>query len=384
MLNPIVLTFSIIALLYLLGLVVLLISWRRPSKRAAQPEDHELPTVTIIIPVRNEEQHISLLLEDLRRQEYPTDKLEVMVVNDQSTDGTEETFARVVGGIEHFTWLSLDLPDDYRGSHKKAAITKGVSNSEADLIIVTDGDCCVGKNWAREVAANWLQDGSVFLSGPVAYITDGSFEDDILTIEFASLIGVGGATMRLGWPTMSNGANMAFSREAFHEVGGYEGNEHIPSGDDEYLMRKLHRHYPGKLRFMKFTQSVVYTDPPTSWGHFFQQRLRWAGKWRYHRSWGMKFLAIFIFLIHASLIGYPVWALIEGLPLLPWLVTIGLKLLFEWVFLSKVVRLAGHRFSIMAFGVLQLTYSLYAVIFGLAAQWPFYSWKGRKYRHSQA
>lgn len=383
MLNPIVIAFTAIALLYLLGLVILLISWRLPSKKVTKAEDEELPTVTILIPVRNEEQHIALLLEDLRRQEYPSHKLEVIVVNDQSTDGTEETFARVVGGIEHFKWLSLDLPHDYKGSHKKAAITKGVEHSEADLIIVTDGDCRIGKNWAREVATCWLQEGAVFLSGPVAYITDGSFEDDILTIEFASLIGVGGATMRLGWPTMSNGANMAFSRKAFYEVSGYQGNEHVPSGDDEYLMRKLHRHYPGKLRFMKYTQSVVYTDPPTSWWDFFQQRLRWAGKWRYHRSWGMKLLAVYIFLLHASLLAYPVWALLEGQPLLPWLGTIGLKLILEWVFLYKVVRLAGHRFSILAFLLLQLCYSLYAVIFGLAAQWPFYSWKGRKYKHSQ-
>lgn len=379
-----ILIFSTLTAVYLTGLVVLLLVWRKPSGKLQIPDDQHLPTVTIVIPVRNEEHHIALLLEDLRRQDYPTDKLEVIVVNDSSTDGTEESFARIVGGIEHFKWVSLELPHDFRGSHKKAAITKGVEASQADLIIVTDGDCRVGKAWAKQVAASYMSSDAVFLSGPVAYITDGSFEDDILTIEFASLIGVGGATMRMGMPTMSNGANMAFSREAFMQVRGYEGNEHVPSGDDEYLMRKLHKAFPGRLQFMNYTQSVVYTDPPTSWGDFFQQRLRWAGKWRLHRSLAMKMLAIFIFLFHVVWIAYPILMLLNGGDWYIWAAAVALRLLLEWAFLYKVVRLAGQQFNVLAFLFLQVAYSFYAVIFGLGAQWPTYTWKGRKYKHSEA
>lgn len=381
------LVFLSLAAIYLIGLVVLHISWRKPGSKLEEPEDSQLPAVTIVIPVRNEEHNIALLLEDLRRQDYPQDKMEVIVVNDGSTDGTEEAFAKIVGDIEAFKWIALDLPEEYGGSHKKAAITRGVAESSGELILVTDGDCRVGKAWSRQVATCYLNTDAVFLSGPVAYITDGSFEDDLLTIEFASLIGVGGATMRMGMPTMSNGANMAFSRKAFEQVQGYEGNEHIPSGDDEYLMRKLHKRFPGKLDFMKYTQSVVYTDPPTGWGDFFQQRLRWAGKWRLHRSWAMKFLAIYIFLFHLVWLAFPIWSLAQGtlqdLVLYLWLGALSAKLLLEWVFLYKVVRLAGQRFNIIAFLFLQVAYSVYAVVFGLAAQWPFYTWKGRKYRHSQ-
>lgn len=345
-------------------------------KRAVRPSVYASPTsfVSVIVPFRNEADAITCLLEDLSAQRYPA--FEVILVNDHSEDDSLTVISRV---CEKFPRLQeqLKILHCTTQAGKKAALTLGIAHAKGDSIITTDADCRVGKDWIQETAKHFTH-RTVMVVGGVRFSATNFFEK-IQQLEFASLIGSGAATLAWSLPSMANGANLAFTKEAFQEVGGYAGNEHIPSGDDEFLLRKMHQRFPHSICFNTSRASIVETIPTKSWPHFLQQRLRWAGKWSLHRGGFSKLLAISIFSFQLVFLLTP-WLILMGS--LSW--TLGTlllisKALLEFSFFLPILRQLGISFSLPAFLSLQFIYPYYVVAVGLLANGRKYTWKGRTF-----
>ena len=131
-------------------------------------------------------------------------------------------------------------------------------------------------------------------------------------------------------------ANLAFRKSAFVEVDGYAGNMDIPSGDDEFLMRKISGRFPGSIRFLNSADAVVSTRPQESVGAFFAQRLRWAAKWKYNPSVSTVALAFFI-LIFQTEIGALLFVTPFVRTIAPVVMVLMIvKFLLEYFFLSRV------------------------------------------------
>jgi cellulose synthase/poly-beta-1,6-N-acetylglucosamine synthase-like glycosyltransferase len=220
--------------------------------------------------------------------------------------------------------------------------------------------------------------------GAVRIESGSKFFSQLQSLEFASLIGSAGATLFYSYPTMCNGANLAFRKSVFAEVKGFEGNWEIPSGDDEFLLRKIHSKYPGGIRFLTDRLSVVSTKPLLSLSDFLQQRVRWAGKWRFNTSPISKTLAVFIFFFQASYIGLSLATLVGWIPVKSSMFLLALKFLFEFVFLYQVSVFLNNKWRWLAFFVLQMVYPLYVVWVALLAQHQSFRWKDRitKSKHS--
>lgn len=183
--------------------------------------------------------------------------------------------------------------------------------------------------------------------------------------------------MALGWPTMCNGANLCYEKAAFAEVGGFAGVDQLASGDDEFLMHKMAVRYPGEVGFLKSEKAVVRTQPHRSWKAFYNQRKRWASKWRMYQSWTPTVLAVFIFLSNmAPLLAVVGWLLgfLNGTVTLS---VVVLKVLPEFLFLRQVLVFLQKKSSVAAIPLTQLFYPVYVVFFGLVAQGKGYRWKGR-------
>jgi hypothetical protein len=198
------------------------------------------------------------------------------------------------------------------------------------------------------------------------------------SLEFSSLIGAGAATMSFGIPTMCNGANLAFRKEVFEEVNGYQGNETIASGDDEFLMRKIFKRYPDGIIFHDSPEGVVSTQPQQTLSQFISQRLRWAGKWKHHTDLSTKLLGLFIFIVHLSVIILPVAYFMDpkrGDMLLTFLLS---KIILEYLFLHRVTSWLKIRWDWQSFILLQFLYPLYALSTGLMSLFVKPDWKGRK------
>jgi cellulose synthase/poly-beta-1,6-N-acetylglucosamine synthase-like glycosyltransferase len=360
-----------IFLLYIILVTALIFGWNTAVKRnrIRAPSKKNQPLISIVVPVRNEGKNIANLIHDLSQQHYS--HFEVIIVDDHSVDDTTEI-------VRHF----INRDDRFRvrqskGIGKKAALTQGIGLAAGSIMVTTDADCRVKKNWICGLRQYFEDEkvqmvfGGVKMEGP-------TFFGQIQATEFMSLIGSGAATAAWGLPTMCNGANLAFRKSAFDLVNGYEGNFHIPSGDDEFLMKKILHQYPGGVTFAADPQTVVTTSPNTDLRQFIHQRIRWAGKWKLHQSFVSKALALIVFSFQMAIMFLALGMVMQWVSLKAGVLLWLSKVLLEYIFLWKVSRFLEVPWNWRAFLLLQLIYPLYTTFIGLFSNFYSFEWKGRK------
>lgn len=362
-------TFIFLFFLYLLFVGLFIRGWNKSMLQKAPVSIKPEPLLSIIIPVRNEGNHIRHLLEDIRKQSYQN--FEVIVVDDSSTDNTRDMVLHFTREDPKFNLLRSN------GEGKKAALTMGIRSSKGEIIVTTDGDCRVPERWLLTMAKYFHQEDIKMVFGGVKIEGD-SFFSTLQAHEFLSLIGTAAATLALGVPSMCNGANLAFRKTVFSEVRGYTSNFHIPSGDDEFLMRKIFQLYPRGIQFVSEADAVVETSSVPTLKGFVHQRIRWAGKWRHQVSARSVALAIFIFCFHVSVPLLPVGVFFGWIGLYVAGSLLFLKIFVEAVFLKKIAGFLEVPWQWRAFLVLQIVYSFYVVLIGLISSFSSFEWKGRK------
>lgn len=363
---------------YTLFTLALYRTWNRI--RTFSQQDPVKPSLfSVIIPVRNEAGSIEKLLGDLSVQTLPVDEFEVLVMDDASTDGTAE-LVEAFRQRSSIRLLLFSLPENGTAAPKKRAIALGIERAKGQVVVTTDGDCRVGPDWLSSIKQGMADPSVQMLAGPVTFVEETRFTDHIQTVELASLIGSTACCLSWNKPTMCNGANLAYRKDIFKEVGGFQGNEHVASGDDEFLMHKVAHNYPGGVRFLKDYRAVVRTAPHRSWTDFRSQRQRWAGKWKYYTSFWPKALGMYIFLCNLVILCAAFLSVGGGMSGYTLLALLGLKWLPEWLLLSTVLRFLGKENSIIYILPTQLIYSFYVVFFGIVSQGSRVAWKGRELR----
>ncbi len=365
---------------YLVLLTGIYLTWRTLKAEDDQTLTTDWPSVSVVIAMRNEAHNLSALLESLEAQDYPRQHLEVIAVNDHSEDQTAallESFSQQYSG--NFKFVNLTDPPDFRGSFKKRALTEGIGHATNPVIVTTDADCTFHSHWLSTLVGYMAREKAAMVCAPVALTGRLQGIQALGEIEQAALVAVGAGFMKWGYPNMCNGANLAFTKAAFYEVGGYQGFHEVVSGDDEFLLYKIYQKYPSAIRFLKHSEAVVHTQAPADWRELFHQRKRWSGKWKHHRSAITKGLALFIFLFHISWLISAALTLIGNYPWMLWLGEFILKLALEYLVVASVISLAGKRPSWVWFLMGQLVYSWYVLFFGVAANWGGFVWKNREY-----
>jgi cellulose synthase/poly-beta-1,6-N-acetylglucosamine synthase-like glycosyltransferase len=186
------------------------------------------------------------------------------VIDDFSTDNTAAlATAQLQPGRGRVLRLEDYLSATERlNSYKKKALEIAVKEAKGAWIITTDADCVVPETWLDSLAAAMQDQAAKFIAAPVSF-SPALGRKNVLyyfqSIDFMTMQGITAASARLNLGNMCNGANLAFQKEAFHEVGGYEGIDHIASGDDMMLMHKIQQRYPGGIGYLKATQAMVST-----------------------------------------------------------------------------------------------------------------------------
>jgi hypothetical protein len=162
------------------------------------------------------------------------------------------------------------------------------------------------------------------------------------------------------------------------EVGGYAGNFHIPSGDDEFLMQKIFKRYPQGIKFANTSEAVVTTSAMGSIRQLLYQRIRWAGKWKHNTSVLNITLAIFIFCFQSSVILLPIAMIAGWVDPKPGIALLIAKTFTELIFLKRISTLLQVPWNWTAFALLQFVYPMYVVLIGIIANFSSFEWKGRK------
>ena len=365
---------TLCALVYVLIVIYLRKGWSTiPFFLADKTSDKR---VSILIAARNEEENIARTIDAILNQNYPTSQLELIIVDDHSTDRTSEIVRSY--GDRGVKLLQLQVGDKLN-SYKKYAITKAIEMASGEIIVTTDADCRMGRNWIRTIMAYFDQNNSFLVSSPVAYSEEKSKFEELQTLEFLYLIGLGAAGIGNGNPTTCNGANLAYRRDVFFEMGGFKGIDNLASGDDELFLHKVAEKYADRIGFCKSREAIVYTDAKPDLASFISQRKRWASKSTKYKDKKVIVLGVCIWLFNLALI----CSLLGFLLLLPalnwWLLTaFGLKMLVELLFMIPVLTFAKRSELLKYLPFLTVIHTFYLVYIGVAGNIGKYDWKGRQ------
>jgi len=330
---------------------------------------------TVIIPARNEAANIKALVDSILNQDYPTDAFEIIVIDDFSEDDT----AFIVQAMsQQFPQVRLlQLKDHCKEgetlAYKKKAIEIAVAVAKGDWMLTTDADCIVPKKWLHLYNAYIQANQPCFVAAPVMFIKTAGILNQFQVLDFLALQGITAAAVGAGKHSMSNGANLGFEKTAFIAVGGYQGVDHIASGDDMFLMHKMKQTLHKPVGYLFHPDAIVLTAAMDTWRGFIMQRIRWASKARYYddRSITMVLTVVYFFnLSFILLVLMGSWSTL--------LIALATKTFFELFFLDPVANFFKLQLELRFFVFYQPIHIVYNIAAGLFGQLKTYSWKGRK------
>ena len=232
--------------------------------------------VSVIIACRNEQENLPLILKSISGQDYPEELFEVIIVDDNSADSTFETASENISSERFIVFKN-------RGKGKKAAIRTGILASGGRLIITTDADCTMGKSWIKTIAAFFEKTYPDMIICPVQLAEHRGFFAKFQELEYLSLQGITAGSSIAGNGIMCNGANLAFTREAYLKQ---MDNLHPESatGDDVFMLHSLKKETRSRIMWLESNDAVVSTAPSLSVSSFLCQRKRWISKWNAYRD----------------------------------------------------------------------------------------------------
>ena len=256
------------------------------TELVATSDPKPLPSVTIVVSLKNESKNVVSLIHGLKEIDYPLEKLELILVDDNSTDDTYNILQRYSNEKVYVV--------KNKGVGKKQAIETGISLSKSKWIAVTDADCNVPKTWISSMVES-ITDQVQMILGPVFIQEKDGFINSLQVIEFLGLQGTTAGSAGKGKPVSANAANMLFRKEAFLKVNPYVNNYALKTGDDQFLLMAILEEFPTGIVYSLKTESIVITNPVKTWKKYFKQRIRWASKGKSYSNWFIKAVGLLVF-----------------------------------------------------------------------------------------
>ncbi|MCZ6634378.1 MAG: glycosyltransferase [bacterium] len=362
-----------IAVAFTLGL------FRSPVRTARQ--ENPPPFVSVVIAARNEADQIGPCLEGLIRQTYPSDRFEVLVVNDGSQDQTAQIVSDYTGPESNIYGLDVGsaFPDL---AAKKRPMSVGIEAARGDIILTTDADCRPLPTWISGMVACFQPDvGAVIgfsqLKLPGSPLT---FFERLQALDFLALMSAAAGAANLGVPLAASGQNLAYRKTLFERVGGFREIGHRPSGDDVLLLQLMRKAKSGRIVFATHPETFISTWRSESPTGFWQQRKRWASnapvQFRLNPPFFAYIASIFLINLLAPVGLLTGWTWFGGnLALCCW---IG-KALADTLVICRAARRFGRTDLLFLLPVWECLQVPYTILIGLAGSLGRFTWKGRQH-----
>lgn len=364
-----------------------MLSYRRSWRSLPQweiPKDYSAQTsVDVLIPARNEATNIEACLHSIFQNDYPTDQFQVWVIDDHSEDQT----AAIVKALQ-LKYSNLNLLQLKDFAPKRAAVTSGkkqalataIAASKNKLIATTDADCTVPNQWLHYIVSYYQAENKPFIAAPVNFTTEQNLLERFQSLDFVGMMQITGAGIAQGWMHMSNGANLAYTRAVFEQVDGFQGIDHLASGDDMLLMQKIARQFPGSIGFLKNPKATVHTRAQATLKRFIQQRIRWASKSSHYPEWRVTMALAGVFFFCWSILGSFLLIPLQVSFFLPLFLSLFLiKAWIDFLFLKQATQFFQRPDLMKVFWRSQILHILYICMIGLLTNVrKKYQWKGRE------
>lgn len=332
-------------------------------------DESKLPSATVIVAARNEEDKILRTLISLDKIEYPEGKLEILMVDDQSEDSTGKIIDDFIEGKPRFKKITTDKHHS-KLIGKTRALTYALNQAKGEIILTTDADCQVKPEWVKTVCSYYTDNVGMVCGFTTQEVKNGF--SGMQAIDFIYLLTAGSGTVNIGIPISCIGNNMSYRKQAYDETGGYEK---LPFSvtEDFILLNAVKKLKKYKILFPLNEKSLVTSLPCTSVKSLIRQKKRWGVG-----GLGVPFIGfiimIFGFLCNLAILLTPLFFSPVWLYLAVFKISIDFFVLFH---VHRQLKITGNMKYFFH-------YQLYYIIYVIAL--PFIVlpnkkviWKGRTY-----
>lgn len=341
------------------------------SRSRYKKNRHFEPTVSIVTAARNEEKNIRACLESLAHLEYPIAKLEIIVVDDNSTDSTVAIIRDCIVKYPLIKTLTAQQGTDLlRG--KANAIAQGVDVSFGEIIFMTDADCVVPQSWVRATVQNYSDDTGVVAG--LTLLRPTNWFAGMQSLDWAYILALASAAMALNNPLSCIGNNFSFRRKAYDEIGGYRGIQFSVTEDFALFKAITHSGRWG-YRYPLEKEALVFSNACSTILELYRQKRRWGVGGKDMPIRGM-ILMVIAFSMHFFLLSFLFFAISPSLLLLG----LTLKFASDFVLLFVPLNRTGQTKQLKYFLIFEFYYTVYVVLLPFAVfLGGSIVWKGRKY-----
>ena len=367
-----------ILLIYCFFIIWLLEGYKNVIKKNILNNDYT-PFISIVIAARNEASNLSTLLDSLVNQNYPIDLYEIIIINDRSIDRSASILKEYSQKIKNLKVITItSCPSIWAG--KKWALHNGIKNSSGEIILQTDADCYMNKNWIKNMV-NPFQDKSVgFVSSLTPLLSNGNniFRNLFLMDSIAQDI-FSGYSIGKGLILSCNARSIGYRKSHFNDMGGYHKIKNIISGDDDLVLHKMIHNIGCRVKFIMYKEAAVYSKPPSGLMEFINQRMRYASKgFLYYKldfiSKEMKIILPFLYLVNAISTILIVKFCHTGSPI--FLIALLFKVIPDYFIIHPIYNQFNFRWNWLSFIVLIVLHPFYIISFSMIA--PIYNFKWKE------
>ncbi len=343
---------NLIILIFSLFLIILGLGILRDWKVKSPVQN----TYSILIACRNEENNLPELFQALRKIEYPSDKYEIIIVDDASDDDSFSLISKFCTDLKNAKCFRFkEKNTEYFG--KKTALKKAADNAIYDFLFFTDADCFPQPNCLKSYN-KYISDKTGMVVGNYEEQNASSFRIFSNRMSFAIYAG----TIGLNCPFSAAGGNMIVRKQVFMEVGGYDKIKQHIAGDDKLLLNLIKK---TNWQIAYNPESVIQTKTISDKEYSHHQQKRRYGKFGMS-SFGFKIISLLILLIYLYI---PVRFFVFK----DW---ISILVYLFGALLFWMMNLAKHKFRFRIIDLIFiLIYPYYLIIYSILGTFGTWNWK---------
>ena len=342
-----------------------------PFEEEEAPEPDRYPLCTVLVCARDEEHNIERCLESLSHIDYPKDRLEILIVDDKSTDRTSQILEEWKRRMTNLTVLRTGEEIMHmRG--KVNALTQGMDVARGEFVMITDADSHVRPNWVREYLKYYKEDTGMVAS--ITLLDTKYFLDGVQSIDWSYLLSIASACTNLNIPLSVIGNNISIRRSAYEDVGGYR-NIPFSVTEDHALFQAIWFKKPWKVRFPIHHDLTVMSQPCPNFRMWWRQKHRWV-------KGGEKLKAIGYLIFFIGMLGnLAMVTALFTLPLAAALAVIAVKWSADLLLILPILVRTRKSVLLQYFPIYEICLALFVFSMPIMIMQKNVKWKGRVYRY---
>jgi cellulose synthase/poly-beta-1,6-N-acetylglucosamine synthase-like glycosyltransferase len=334
---------------------------------------NHLSKVSVVVCAHNEQKNLPDCINRLQAQQYDSDKIEFIIVNDRSTDKTGKIIESIRDIDKRFIHLKItDRITEF--APKKRAIDTAIQNASGEIIVLTDADGRPGPNWIKSMVSYYADNIDMVIGyAPYQVKPANHISKQVLSLEYLSIAAVAAASTGIGYPLTCVGTNMSYRKKIYQEIGGFGEFSAYISGDDDLFLTRVREQKKYKIYYATDAATHVYNNPPQLWRKFLHQRMRYASKgFDYPRK--VTIGLIFYFLMNLLLLTGLLSFTINLKLFLSSVALFTFKSIFEFIFMHKAAKVLNDTRYLKMFPIAAFLHIPYVIIFGILGQFKHFQW----------